>query len=65
MELSYRLKPAEAKPLLETAIALGAHQATAYYNLAWVIVTANRENFRDAQPAIDEALALNPRDPYV
>jgi tetratricopeptide (TPR) repeat protein len=65
MVLSYREKAAEAKPLLETAIALGAREATAYYNLAWVIVTANPENFRDAQPAIDKALALNPKDPYV
>ena len=62
---AYRVRPAEAKPLLETAIALGAHQATAYYNLAFAIITSDPGNVAEAQATIREALALNPRDPYI
>jgi tetratricopeptide (TPR) repeat protein len=63
--LSYRLQGAEAKSLLETAIALGAHQAMAYYNLAFAIITADPGNVAEAQAAIREAIALNPKDPYI
>jgi len=63
--LAYRVLPLDAKPLLETAIALGAHQATAYYNLAYVIITSDPEDVREAQAAVREALALSPKDPYV
>jgi len=63
--LAYRVLPAEARPLLETAIALGAHQATAYYNLAYVIITSNPEDVQPAQSAVRQALALSPEDPYV
>jgi tetratricopeptide (TPR) repeat protein len=63
--LAYRIRGAEAKPLLETAIALGAHKAMAYYQLAFAIITSDPENVREAQAAIREALALNPKDPYI
>ena len=62
--LAYLIRSAEAKPLLETAIALGAHQAMAYYHLAYSIITANPEDVAGAQAAIREAIALNPKDPY-
>jgi len=63
--LAYRIRGAEAKPLLETAIALGAHKAMAYYHLAFALITSEPENFAGAQAAIREALALNPKDPYI
>jgi len=63
--LAYRIRGEEAKPLLETAIALGAHKAMAYYQLAFAIITSDPENVREAQAAIREALALNPKDPYI
>jgi len=63
--LASRLRGTEAKPLLQTAIALGAHKAMAYYHLAFAIITSDPEDVRDAQAAIREALALNPKDPYI
>ena len=63
--LAYRVRGAEAKPLLETAIALGAHKAMAYYHLAFAIITSEPGNVVEAQAAIRQALALNPRDPYI
>jgi tetratricopeptide (TPR) repeat protein len=63
--LAYRIRGAEAKPLLETAIALGAHKAMAYYNLAFAIITSDPGNVAEAQAAIREAIALNPKDPYI
>jgi tetratricopeptide (TPR) repeat protein len=63
--LSYRLQGAEATPLLKTAIALGAHKAMAYYNLAFAMITANPGNVAEAQAAIQQAIALNPKDPYI
>ena len=63
--LSYRVRPVEARPLLETAIALGAYQATAYYNLAYVIITSDPGNVAEAQAAVQEALARSPKDPYI
>ena len=62
--LAYLIRGAEAKPLLETAIALGAHQAMAYYHLAYSVITADPEDVAGAQAAIREAIALNPKDPY-
>jgi len=47
------------------AIALGAHKAMAYYHLAFAIVTSQPENIAGAQAAIRDALALNPKDPYI
>jgi len=63
--LSYRIRGAEAKPLLETAIALGAHKAMAYYNLAFAIMSGDPGNVAEAQAAIQEAIRLNPKDPYI
>jgi tetratricopeptide (TPR) repeat protein len=63
--LAYRIRGAEAQPLLETAIALGAHKAMAYYHLAFAIITSQPENIAGAQAAIRDALALNPKDPYI
>jgi len=63
--LSYGLRGAEAKPLLHTAIALGARQPMAYYNLAYAIISSDPENVAEAQAAIREAIALNPKDPYI
>jgi tetratricopeptide (TPR) repeat protein len=63
--LAARLRGTEAKPVLQTAIALGAHKAMAYYQLAFAIITSDPEDVRDAEAAIREALALNPKDPYI
>jgi tetratricopeptide (TPR) repeat protein len=63
--LAHRLRGGEAKPLLETAIALGAHQAMAYYHLALALITSDPGNVAEAQAAIREALVLDPKDPYV
>lgn len=63
--LEIRLKSAEAKPLLETAIALGARDAVAHYYLASAITHAAPEDTESAQKAINEALRLNPDDAYI
>ncbi len=63
--LSNLLRPTEAKPLLETAISLGANQPMAYYHLASVTITANPEDVAEARAAIDKALALDPKAPYI
>jgi tetratricopeptide (TPR) repeat protein len=63
--LETRFKSSQAKPLLETAISLGEHDSTAYYYLALATTHANPDDVEDAQKAIDEALKLNPKDPYV
>lgn len=63
--LAYRIRGNEAKPLLETAIALGAHTAMAYYHLAFAIITSDPGNTTEAQQAIREAMALNPKDLYI
>ena len=63
--LSYRIRGAEAKPLLETAIALGAHSAMVYYNLAFAIISSDPGNVAEAQVAIGEAIRLSPKDPYI
>jgi predicted Zn-dependent protease len=43
----------------------GRHQATAYYNLAFAIITSYPEDVDEAQAAIRETLALSPKDPFV
>ncbi len=63
--LETRLKSAQAKPLLETAIALGERSFKAYYYLALATTHAAPDDLADAQAAIDQALKLNPDDPYV
>jgi tetratricopeptide (TPR) repeat protein len=62
--LTIRIRPVEAKPVLQTAIALGADDAEAYFYLASAIINANTEDVGAAQEAIDKALALDPRDPF-
>lgn len=63
--LETRFKSSQAKPLLETAISLGERDATAFYYLALATTHASPDDVTDAQKAIDEALKLNPKDPYV
>ena len=63
--LETRLKSAQAKPLLETAISLGEHDSKAYYYLALATTHADPDDVDRARQAIDQALKLNPNDPYV
>jgi tetratricopeptide (TPR) repeat protein len=63
--LETSLKSAEAIPMLETAIALGAHDADAYYYRALAIRHAAPERLDEAQKAISQAVALNPGDAEV
>ncbi|MGE5646563.1 MAG: tetratricopeptide repeat protein [Acidobacteriota bacterium] len=63
--LNVNRKPAEARAALETAIALGANTAEAYYFLALSITEAAPEETAAAQKATARALELNPGDPYV
>jgi len=63
--LETRLKSAQAKPLLETAVALGERDFRAYYYLALATTHTNPDDAIGAQKAIDQALQLNPNDPYV
>jgi tetratricopeptide (TPR) repeat protein len=54
---------AEAKPLLETALALGAtNDARVYYYLAWALTRVAPEDTINAQQAIEEALRLAPQN---
>ncbi len=62
--LTIRIRPAEAKPVLETAIALGADDAEAYFYLASATINSNTEDVEAAQKAIAKALALDPQDPF-
>jgi len=63
--LTTRIRPAEAKPVLQTAIALGADDPRAYFYLASGIIQANTEDVSEAQKAIDQAVALDPKDPFI
>jgi len=63
--LEIRRRSAEAKSLLETAVALGAHDAVTYYYLASAITHAAPEDTESAQKAIEQALKLNPEDAYI
>jgi tetratricopeptide (TPR) repeat protein len=56
--------PRQAKPRLETAIRLGAHEAIAYYNLAEADMSPASPDLAGATRAIHEALQLDPSDPY-
>ena len=60
-----RIRPAEARPLLETAIALGADDPEAYFYLASSTIQANTDATAEAQKAIERALALDPKDPFI
>jgi len=63
--LTIRIRPVEARPVLETAIALGADDPQSYFYLASAIIQANTEDAGEARKAIDRALALGPKDPFI
>jgi tetratricopeptide (TPR) repeat protein len=63
--LDYSLRGTDAKPLLETAIALGAHLAMAYYHLASAMLSAEPADVPGAKEVIGEALALNSKDAFI
>jgi tetratricopeptide (TPR) repeat protein len=58
-------RAAEAKPLIETAIALGDANALAYFNLALADQDNSPPDTNAAQAAISRAVTLAPEDPYV
>ena len=63
--LEIRFRSAQARPLLETAVTLGAADPAAYYYLASAIMHAAPEEVASADRAIQEALRLDPKDAYV
>jgi tetratricopeptide (TPR) repeat protein len=63
--LEIQLKSAEARQTLETAIALGANTPEAYYYQALAITHASPADLDSAQAAIQHAMALTSKDPYV
>ncbi len=65
MILEIQLKSAEALPLLETAIALGANSPGAYYYQALAITHARPNDLESAHNAIARAVALTSKDPYI
>ena len=62
--LECHFKSAEARPMLETAIALGAEDPLTYYYLALAITHATPEDHESAEKAITEALKRSPGDPF-
>jgi tetratricopeptide (TPR) repeat protein len=58
-------KYAEAKSMLQTAIALGTDDAAAYYDLAEVDLNAAPLDLDGATQAIHQALSFGAGDPYV
>jgi tetratricopeptide (TPR) repeat protein len=65
MILEIQLRSAEALPLLETAIALGANGPEAYYYQALAISHARPNDLENAHNAIAKAVALTSKDPYI
>jgi len=63
--LELQLQPAAARQALETAIALGANTPEVYYYQALAITQAAPEDTEAAANAIERALALNAKDPYI
>ena len=63
--LEIQLKSAEARQVLETAIALGANTPEAYYYQALAITHAAPKDLESAQNAISHALAITSKDPYI
>jgi tetratricopeptide (TPR) repeat protein len=63
--LAIRLRSAEAKPVIERAIALGADNGITNYYLALVIVNSTPERVEEAYEAISKALQTTPDDVYV
>lgn len=65
MILEIQLKSAEALPLLETAIALGANTPEAHYYHALALTHARPGDIESAYQAISRATALSRDDPYI
>ena len=65
MILEIQLKSAEALPLLETAIALGANGPEGYYYEALAITHTRLNDLESAHNAIAKAVALTSKDPYI
>ncbi|MFL6352654.1 MAG: tetratricopeptide repeat protein [Bryobacteraceae bacterium] len=63
--LEIQLKSAEARQMLETAIALGANTPEVYYYQALAITHAAPNALDSAQHAIARALTLSSKDPYI
>jgi tetratricopeptide (TPR) repeat protein len=63
--LELQLQPAAARQALETAIALGANTPEVYYYQALAITQTAPEDTEAAANAIERALALNAKDPYI
>jgi len=56
------LKSAQAKQMLDIAIALGCREADAYYYEALAITNTTPVNLPEAEKAISQAVTLNPED---
>lgn len=65
MILEIQLRSAEALPLLETAIALGANMPEAFYYEALAITHARPDDLDSANQAISHAVRLTSNDPYI
>lgn len=63
--LEARLFSAEAKSMLETAIALGVKDPAAYYYLALATEHATPDDAEGVRKAIAQAVELNPEDPFI
>jgi tetratricopeptide (TPR) repeat protein len=63
--LEIQLKSAEARQMLETAIALGANTPEAYYYEALAITHTAPNDLESAHTAITRALQLTSKDPYI
>lgn len=65
ISLETRVRSAQALPLLETAISLGARDPNVYYYLASAISHERPDDIESADQAIQQALRLNPNDVYI
>ncbi len=65
ISLETRTRSAQARPLLETAISMGARDPNVYYYLASAITHDRPDDVDGAQKAIEQALKLNPDDVYI
>ena len=65
MILEIQLKSAEALPLLDTAMALGANTPEAFYYQALAITHVRPDDLEGANRAISRAVALTSNDPYI
>jgi len=65
ISLETRLRSDQARPPLETAIALGAHDPNVYYYLASAISHDRPDDIDSTQKAIRKAVELNPNDAYI